>query len=82
LQTRTFRFAWTPKEKGQFRIDAGVFGRVGVPDLSSSGMALLPCACREPALKPDSTALLTKEIAALLTRQQRPGHHAGSEQRV
>jgi len=26
LQSRTFRFCWTPKEKGQFRIDAGVFG--------------------------------------------------------
>jgi hypothetical protein len=31
---------------------------VGVAD-SSSGMALQPCRCREPAVKPDSTALLT-----------------------
>lgn len=26
FQSRTFRFSWTPKEKGPFRIDAGVFG--------------------------------------------------------
>ncbi|KQV88297.1 serine hydrolase [Pelomonas sp. Root1237] len=26
LQTRTFRFTWAPKEKGRYRIGAGVFG--------------------------------------------------------
>jgi hypothetical protein len=74
VQTRTFRFAWTPKEKGQFRIDAGA--RLAL-QTRPRGWPCSRVGAVNRRLSPTRPPCSPIEIAALLTRQQRPGHHAG-----